>query len=85
MSVSEDSKEKNKFLNTRAWEVPYVCDAVRHKERALDLYKTDERCAKRSKNICLCFLDDIIILGKTLSEHVANIETILQRLREHNL
>lgn len=34
--------------------------------------------------ICLVYLDDIIILGKDFEEHLKNIQTVFQRLREHN-
>lgn len=40
---------------------------------------------KGLENICIAYLDDVIILGNTLTEHLANIEAILQRLREHNI
>ena len=34
---------------------------------------------------CLCYLDDIIILGKTFEEGLRNLELVFQRLREANL
>lgn len=34
---------------------------------------------------CLCYLDDIIVLGKTFEEALRNLELIFQRLREANL
>ena len=33
----------------------------------------------------LIFLDDIIILGRTLEEHIKNIQLVLEALRRHNL
>jgi len=33
----------------------------------------------------LVYLDDIIILGKSFQDHIATLEEILQRFREHNL
>ena len=35
--------------------------------------------------ICLVYLDDIIILGTSLQEHIENIKTIFNTLKEHNL
>lgn len=35
--------------------------------------------------ICLVYLDDIIILGTSLQEHIENIQKIFQVLRQHNL
>ena len=34
---------------------------------------------------CLCYLDDIIVLGKTFDEALENLDLILQRLKEANL
>ena len=34
---------------------------------------------------CLCYLDDIIVLGKTFDEALENLELIFQRLKEANL
>ena len=34
---------------------------------------------------CLCYLDDIIVLGKTFEEALRNLELIFQRLRVANL
>ena len=33
----------------------------------------------------LCYIDDILITGKTQAEHLANLETTLQRLQEHGV
>ena len=36
-------------------------------------------------DICLVYLDDIIVFGKTFEEHNKNLMSIFQRLREVNL
>lgn len=33
----------------------------------------------------LCYLDDILVLGKTIDDHLDNLEKVLGRLKEHNL
>ena len=35
--------------------------------------------------ICLCYIDDIIIFGKTIEECMVNLETVLSKLKEKNL
>ena len=35
--------------------------------------------------ICLVYLDDIIVYSKTFKEHIENLETVFARLREANL
>ena len=34
---------------------------------------------------CLVYIDDLLVIGKTFTEHLANLELVLQRLREANL
>ena len=34
--------------------------------------------------ICLAYLDDIVIIGRTAEEHAANLETVLSRLEQYN-
>ena len=34
---------------------------------------------------CLVYLDDIIVLGRTFDEHVMNLGTVLQKLKDANL
>ena len=36
-------------------------------------------------DICLCYLDDVIVFGRSLAEHCNRLESVLLRLREHNL
>ena len=36
-------------------------------------------------NICLIYLDDLIVFSKTVDEHFDKLEKIFQRLRDHNL
>jgi transposase InsO family protein len=33
----------------------------------------------------LAYLDDVVIVGKSFSDHLVNLKTVLQRFREHNL
>ncbi len=35
--------------------------------------------------ICLCYLDDVIVFSHDMKEHCERLETVLLRLREHNL
>ncbi len=34
---------------------------------------------------CFLYIDDILVIGRTLDEHLQNLEKVLQRLREANL
>lgn len=36
-------------------------------------------------DICLCYLDDVIVFGRNLAEHNHRLETILTRFREHDM
>ena len=35
--------------------------------------------------ICLCYLDDVNVSGRDIKQHCERLETVLLRLREHNL
>ena len=35
--------------------------------------------------ICLCYLDDVIVFGRNIQEHCERLDTVLLRMREHNL
>ena len=45
----------------------------------------DRTLAGLSWNICLYYLDDIIVFAKTWEEHLQRLETVFQRLQEANL
>ena len=34
---------------------------------------------------CLAYIDDILVLGRTFEEHVANLRAFLEKLRKHHL
>ena len=36
-------------------------------------------------DVCLVYLDDVIVLGKTIEEHLSNLEKVLNRIREVGL
>lgn len=36
-------------------------------------------------NICVVYLDDILIFGTSLQEHIISIQKIFNKLREYNL
>ena len=33
----------------------------------------------------ICYIDDILIMGKTEAEHLSNLEVVLKRLQEHEV
>ena len=35
--------------------------------------------------MCLCYLDDVIIFSKTFDEHCERLQAVLSRFRQHNL
>lgn len=34
---------------------------------------------------CLTYIDDVLVIGKTFPEHLENLESVFQRLREAQL
>ena len=38
-----------------------------------------------SWEVCIAYIDDLIILGRSFSDHLANLEIVLQHFAEHNL
>ena len=45
----------------------------------------DRTLAGLAWNICLYYIDDIIVFSRTWEEHLERLETVLLRLREANL
>ena len=38
-----------------------------------------------SRQVCYCFIDDILVYSKTRAEHARHLELVLRSLREHRL
>ena len=57
-----------------------LCNAPATFQRLMDLVLTGLQWKE-----CLVYLDDVIILGRTFQEHICNIQSVLQRLRESGL
>jgi hypothetical protein len=47
--------------------------------------KTEIVLSGLTYDICLCYLDDVIVFGLSLTEHCNRLESVLLRRREHNL
>ena len=45
----------------------------------------DRTLAGLAWNICLYYIDDIIVFSRTWKEHLERLRTVFQRLREANL
>ena len=37
------------------------------------------------KTVCMVYLDDLLIMGKSFAEHLQNLQEVFERLREANL
>ena len=57
-----------------------LCNALATFQQLMDLV-----LAGLQWSHCLVYLDDIIILGRTFTEHLANIELVLGRLHQAGL
>ena len=85
IKVEEKSKDKTAFRTRKGlWEfnrLPFgLCNSGSTYMRAMSLVLTG-----LTWESVLCFLDDICVLGKTIDDHLSNLEKVLKRLNENNL
>ena len=84
--IREGDKQKTAFRTSSGQlfefnQLPFgLCNAPATFSRLMD-----KTLAGLAWNICLYYLDDIIIFSKTWEEHLERLETVLQRLKEANL
>ena len=80
--LADDAKEKTAFAtHAGLYEfqvMPFgLCNAPATFQRLMETV-----LAGLSQDKCLVYLDDILVVGHTVSEHLANLRSVLQRLRE---
>ena len=85
VGLHQDDKEKTAFCTSEGlYEfnvMPFgLCNGPATFQRLMDLL-----LAGIQWNSCLVYLDDIIVLGKTLDDHLKYLAQVFQRLREANL
>ena len=78
-------KEKTAFCTTEGLfqfrVMPFgLCNAPASFQRLMDLVLTGLQWSQ-----CLVYLDDIIVLGRSFQEHIQNLDSVFQRLRESGL
>jgi len=83
--LAPEDADKTAFITRRGMfrfrTMPFgLCNAVATFQRLMDL-----ALAGLNFDICLVYLDDIILHSKTLEEHLQRLEKLLQRLQEVNL
>ena len=86
VQLSEDAKNKTSFYGAGGgfWRfsvMPFgLCNAPATFERLM------ERVLNQLQwQICLCYLDDILIFGQTVAQHLERLRKVFQRLREAKL
>ena len=84
VEMAETDKEKTAFCTTEGLfqfrVMPFeLCNAPASFQRLMDLVLSGLQWAQ-----CLVYLDDII-LGRSFAEHIRNLDSVLQRLRESGL
>jgi hypothetical protein len=85
VELEESAKEKTAFCTTEGLYqfkvMPFgLCNAPASFQRLMDLVLTGLQWSQ-----CLVYLDDIVVLGRSFEEHVRNLDSVLQRLRESGL
>ena len=86
VKMSEDAKDKTSFYGAggglwRFTVMPFgLCNAPATFERLMERV-----LGQLQWQICLCYLDDILIFSKTVEQHLDHLRTVFQRLREAKL
>ena len=85
MEVEESDKEKTAFCTTEGLYqfrvMPFgLCNAPASFQRLMDLVLAGLQWSE-----CLVYLDDVIVIGRNFEEHLQNIGSVLQCLRESGL
>ena len=83
--IHEDSRKVTAFSSPWSlyeWiRIPYgLCNAPPNFQRCINECLGDLR-----DQICVAYLDDILVFGKTFSEHYKNLETVLKGLGKKGL
>ncbi len=82
----EEDREKTAFITSRGMyrfrRVPFgLRNAPAHFQKVM----ADEVLRGLAPHICMVYVDDIIVFGKTMAEFVANLRTVFDRLRKHRI
>ena len=85
VEVEESDKEKTAFCTTEGLYqfrvMPFgLCNVPASFQRLMDLVLAGLQWSE-----CLVYLDDVIVIGRNFEEHLQNIGSVLQRLRESGL
>ena len=85
VEVDEKDREKTAFITYEGLfefnKMPFgLCNAPATFQRLMDLILAGLQWTN-----CLVYLDDILIIGKTFTEHLKNLELVFNRLREAGL
>ena len=85
VEVAKSDRPKTAFCTTEGLfqfrVMPFgLCNAPATFQRLMDLVLVGLQWSE-----CLVYLDDVIVLGRTVDEHLCNLRSVLQRLRESGL
>ena len=85
ISVNEHDRQKTAFATSNGLyefnRMPFgLSTAPATFQRTMDIVLSGLTYA-----ICLCYLDDVIVFGRNIDEHCERLDTVLLRMREHNL
>ena len=83
--MEDADKEKTAFCTTEGLYqfkvMPFgLCNAPASFQRLMDLVLSGLQWLQ-----CLVYLDDIIVIGRSFQEHIQNLDSVFQRLRESGL
>jgi hypothetical protein len=85
VDVHPDDNEKTAFSSGQGlWQFPVLSFGLRNAPATFELLM-ETVLRGLTYDLCLVYLDDVIVIGNTFQEHILNLRKVIERFREARL